>query len=224
MRLFSVSVSFVSVLLSASLGHATQGFYFLSSSSVNLATFPAPPAEGSAEDIKDLDGVRAYQRTRTQADCNRASSEAGASLDSFYGAPYGPLNEAEISKVQSLYLDVFNDTDFFVSILKAKWRRPRPYVRDPNIKLCIPSHPAASYPSGHAAMARIGALMLSKLYPTKTADLLKRGDLIGLDRVIGGVHHPLDIEEGKHLGDLVFEALLNSAEFNKRLRLIRRER
>jgi membrane-associated phospholipid phosphatase len=36
---------------------------------------------------------------------------------------------------------------------------------------------------------------------------------VGRDRVVGGVHHPLDVMAGKVLGELVFNALIKEERF-----------
>jgi acid phosphatase (class A) len=178
-----------------------------------VESFPAPPAEGSVTDTADLEKVRAYQVSRTTADCDRTQHEGGLDIESTFGPPYGPLSEAEVSEVSSLYSDIFIRTDEYVNTIKQKYQRNRPFIRDSKIVLCAPSHPSTSYPSGHATISRVAANIFAKLFPQKAEALRARADQMAEDRVLGGVHHPSDIEAGKKLGDLVSEELLKDASF-----------
>ena len=44
----------------------------------------------------------------------------------------------------------------------------------------------------------------------KRKSFLKRAEEVGLDRVIGGVHHPSDVEAGKKLGKFLGQQMINS--------------
>jgi acid phosphatase (class A) len=59
-------------------------------------------------------------------------------------------------------------------------------------------------------MSRILARVLSRIYPDRAAAFMQRADEIAKNRVLGGVHHPSDIEAGKKLGDLVANKMLKS--------------
>ncbi len=202
-------------LLLAPLSHADQGLHYLNSTSIDVATFPPPPVAGSAPDKADLDVVRGYQKTRTQGQCKYALTAAALNAELFKG----PLTAAEVIKFSPLFAQVFSDTDYFVNTIKPRFQRQRPYVRDPKIKLCFESmsHPALAYPSGHSAISRAAALVLGLIYPKRAAAIIQLSDRIALSRVIAGVHHPKDIEAGKKLGDMVFAAMKNNAEFQKRI-------
>jgi acid phosphatase (class A) len=66
------------------------------------------------------------------------------------------------------------------------------------------------------------ATVLSLILPTKKEKLMARADQIALDRVIGGVHHPSDIREGKHLADLVVQDLLKNSHFKRDLAKVKK--
>ena len=173
-----------------------------------IAHFPPPPAEGSQIDIADLAKVREYQTTRTAEDCKRTNYEMGLDIYSTFAEPYGPLTEQEARKLSPLYSKIFLMTDEYVVSLKELYKRPRPFMRDEKIVLCVPSHPSTSYPSGHATISRAAANILATVIPAKGAALKARADQVAEDRVLGGVHHPSDIEAGKALADIVSKELL----------------
>jgi acid phosphatase (class A) len=65
-----------------------------------------------------------------------------------------------------------------------------------------------SYPSGHATRGLAYAAVLAELVPERREALLERGRQVGVDRVIGGVHWPSDIEAGQRLGAALVEIWL----------------
>lgn len=205
----------------SSFSASTPYTMYLNARSLNLQSFPAPPVSGGELDNRDMNVVRSYQVARTAAQCQQAHGEANATFQSFFGAPYGPLGEKEIKALHDLYVDVLITTDMFVVELKHQYNRPRPFLRDKSIKLCVPPHGAPSYPSGHAAISQAAARVLSAIFPDRRNALLARAAQIGEGRVLGGVHHPSDIEAGRLLGDKVFDALMQNREFQSRLADVR---
>jgi len=61
------------------------------------------------------------------------------------------------------------------------------------------------------------------MVPEKAAELHARGDRFALNRVIGGVHYPTDIEAGKLSAIVIAERLFTSAEFRNDFEKARRE-
>lgn len=217
LTVFSVS------LLSASTFANHGELSYLHEMSVDTTLFPAPPLEGSYEDNLDLMIVRNFQKTRTKQECDRANYESNCSIKGFFGAPYGPLKIKQYELVEQIYLKIFKETDFFVYALKDRWNRNRPYVRDPSIKLCVNSHAASSYPSGHTAISRSTARILGLIFPQYKTSLLKRADQIAYDRVMAGVHHPSDIKAGKKLGDKVATLLMENPDFRAEVAQLKKQ-
>lgn len=188
---------------------------YLSPSSVNVSSLLSPPsALGTPSAERELDAMHAIQKTRTATDCVRAGSEVTATLDSFFGPAHGPLTAAEVSKLSALFSVLVPETKYFANEGKKIWHRARPYDEDRSLTPCIALDPTWSYPSGHAAVARAFAVILSSLYPERWLALTTRADQIAFDRVVGGVHHQSDISAGEALGDAVAQALLQNDKFN----------
>jgi acid phosphatase (class A) len=185
----------------------------LTAEELHLSAFPAPPVAGSAEDVADLNAVRSFQKTRTKADCEMANQDAALDLESIFVNSGQILSADEGEKLQELYNEVFNQTDAMVNEVKGQWMRTRPYLRDTSIALCVPSHPASSYPSGHSAISYASARVFGVLFPARASQLLERANQVAKGRVIGGVHHPVDTQAGQKLGEDVFEALMKKPEF-----------
>ena len=193
-----------------------SSFYFLKSEAAHQEYEVSPPPEaGSTEDIKDLDQVKAYQKSRTAEDCKRAQFEVVPSLEHFYGAPYGTLSAAQIHVLDSFFTRLEYDVDVVVHRYKQKWSRPRPYTRDPLIEPCLRLEGSKAYPSGHAGISWAAGRALSELFPEQSDVFMKRAKQIGSDRVLGGVHHPSDVEAGQKLADQVYAEVKKTAAFKK---------
>ena len=95
---------------------------------------------------------------------------------------------------------VLQDTAYYVNQFKTQNPRPRPYMEDHTIIPCETDflHPSdqSSYPSGHATNGYAAALLLAQLMPERQSLLLARGMRYGDNRVVCGVHHPIDVQQG----------------------------
>jgi undecaprenyl-diphosphatase len=85
-------------------------------------------------------------------------------------------------------------------LLKNTIRRDRPRHRLDGIRAVIEPSDTFSFPSGHAAAAFLFALLLSAHYPGMAPLAFPIAGLIGLSRVLLGVHYPTDIAAGALLG------------------------
>ncbi len=214
MKTFSL---FLILLVSAPLW--ALDLHYLTPESVQIDDFPPPPVSGSEEDLADLEAVREWQRVRSTLECARAEVEEGGYADDFYGPPYGPLSLEVAVKLRPFHQRLYDDLNYFSRILKKRWGRPRPFVRDEDIKPCIPFKASGSYPSGHAAISFVGSRALTLLFPELKQAFIERQKTITEDRVVGGVHHPKDVAAGVELGRRVFEALEKSPAFQADLKV-----
>ncbi len=194
--------------------------YYLTAEQQQLPEFSPPPADGSKADLADLAALHEWQEKRTNEQCARANAEARADYDMFFGgiSPFpGPLPAAAAEVLKR----VKAETDGIVSKIKDIYKRPRPFNRDPGLEPCLGRIGGLAYPSGHAAISRVYALILSDLAPEHRAQFLARADEIALYRVIGGVHHPTDIEAGKGLADIIYPLYLKSEAFQADMKILR---
>jgi undecaprenyl-diphosphatase len=85
-------------------------------------------------------------------------------------------------------------------VLKPTIHRSRPFVVSPSV-MVIGSRPAdASFPSGHATGAFVGAVVLSEAAPTLALVWWGLACCIAYSRVYLGVHYPLDVLAGASVG------------------------
>lgn len=85
-------------------------------------------------------------------------------------------------------------------LLKNTFRRDRPCHRPGGCAAAIEPSDKFSFPSGHAAAAFVFAALISHYYPALMAVSYSLATLIGLSRVMLGVHYPCDIAAGALLG------------------------
>lgn len=177
-----------------------------------LGAVPAPPAPGSPEDKKDMETLFDWQARRTGADCEAARAQAKADYGAFFGG-VSPFPDPLPPEVSRILFRVYFDGGMAVGAAKERFARQRPFRRDKALKPCLGKVAGLSYPSGHAAVSRLFARLLSDVAPERRADFLARSDRAALNRVIGGAHHPSDIEAGKLLGDAVYAEMLREPAF-----------
>lgn len=171
------------------------------------------PKAGSKDYLNDFAVLLKYQATRSKADCDIAQSFVDIGLKSLFASHNGPLSEAEAKKLSFTLLRHMGEVGINILRAKGMYDRPRPYDANPLIRPCIEEESSTAYPSGHAVFSRVMAMVLSKIYPERAQAFMKRADLVAESRVLGGVHHPTDIEAGKKLADMMAEELVSSESF-----------
>jgi acid phosphatase (class A) len=196
---------------------------FLKSDSVDVANLlPEPPAKDSLEQQSEIELILKLQEARTPEQVTRIKLEDKFTVFIFsdvLGPGFTPENCPE---TKALFEKTMVDAKYFSKVGKAHWDRARPPMAHPKVKAVI-DETDSSYPSGHATRSMVMALMLSEIDPADKAKLIQRGELVGWDRVIAGVHYPSDVVAGRTLGLAVFHALMKSPEFHEELEKVRTE-
>jgi acid phosphatase (class A) len=80
-----------------------------------------------------------------------------------------------------------------------------------------------SYPSGHAMVGAMMAILLAEMVPERRGALFERGWGFGEARLISGVHFPSDIEAGRALGTVLVCLLQQDRRFSADFSAARRE-
>lgn len=87
--------------------------------------------------------------------------------------------------------------------LKGKTLRPRPYEVHQDVWLTGKPLDKFSFPSGHTLHAVIFSLVAISYYPQLSVIVLPFTLMVGLSRVVLGLHYPSDVLAGAGLGALV---------------------
>lgn len=179
---------------------------------------PPPPIPGSHEFNKDFEILHSFEKTRLEFQCKFADLEAPLNAPQPFVEPAGPLTLEEFNNWKSFSDQIYLSVSRVLDGVKNKYKRARPYITDQTLKPCVALKDSNSYPSGHATMGELFGRILAKAYPKRRAMFLKRGKQYGVDRYLGGVHHPSDVKAGQSLGDQIFAELMRSSEFKKKLK------
>ena len=192
---------------------------YLPAGSFQPASLPAPPAAGSDAQKADEVAVLEWQGRRTEGDCARADG-AFYVLPSHIWGERSPFPQPLPDEVRAFFDGLDSEIGNVTRDLKKSFGRPRPELASP----CPGSRTTKggySYPSTHAAISRLFALVLADLVPERRAEFLERADQIAHDRLVIGVHFPTDLEAGKLLADRFHAALERSAAYQRDLVRVR---
>lgn len=156
---------------------------------------PPPPAAGSAADKQDLEALLALQASRSEAQLALARADADASIFRFADAVDSGFDAKTLPRTAFLFERITRSIGAVVGAAKDHWNRPRPFLASDKVKPT--SQPGgATYPSGHAVLARLYAIVLADLLPQRRREIFARGDQFAQGRLINGVHYPSDVDAG----------------------------
>jgi len=98
--------------------------------------------------------------------------------------------------------------DYYAVYFLKDWvARPRPFMTLANVHLVGAIDKSYSFPSGHATVAFMAAVILSK-YFKRPVIFFGLAALVAVSRVYIGVHYPTDVLSGAALGSLIGYALV----------------
>lgn len=222
-KVVGCSFLIATVLLAGGLGapaaHAAHLTY-LSPNAVEVnKLLPDPPMPDSFEQRCELEEVKQVHTERSATDIARARSESDLTVFAFANVIGEGFTAEHCPKTAALFEAVESDCKYFEKEGKRYWNRPRPPMDDPSLK----PDKEQSYPSGHSTRATAMAEILEQLFPEKKEAIETRGQQIGFDRVILGVHYPSDVLAGRVLGHALGQALLENAKFREDLRAVKAE-
>lgn len=179
---------------------------------------PPPPKSGSAAEKKDYAELHQLQSTRTDEECEIAASQQHMDSYSLFGPPTGILSKAEYATLKPIMDDVLDTVGKESEPFKEEYARKRPYDVDSTIQPCVPRPGGAkSYPSSHASSGIVLGHLLETVFPSRSTKIEAEAEQIGQNRLLGGVHHPSDVEAGRNLGEQIWDALQGCPQFKKDL-------
>jgi len=183
---------------------------------VDLTTLLAPPpTEDSAQGQAELKEVLAYQASRTKAQEAQCQADAEKSVFRFQDVMGDKFTAENLPLTAALFDEVVKKTKATVGPAKDFFNHPRPFVNHSQVNPCLAKENEGSYPSNHATIAAVCAVLLSNMVPEKSAAIYQRAWAYSLNRVIGGVHYPSDIQAGRISGTVIAYALMKDKKFMK---------
>ncbi|NHF66248.1 acid phosphatase [Xanthomonas hortorum] len=197
----------------------------------SLRLVPPPPQDGSAALANDEAIAKAMLALRGTPRWNLATQDAAlafpAAAGHFSCALGIQIDQAHTPHLLRLLERSMRDASSSTSAAKARYQRPRPFMRNDQ-PMCTPADDAAlrkngSYPSGHTAIGWSWGLILAELAPTQRDALLARGRAFGDSRLVCNVHWQSDVIQGRMMAAATVAALHDNPAFQKDLAAARRE-
>lgn len=213
---------------------------------------PPPPADGVAL-AQDLAGVRAAELARTREQAEQAEASSTVDVFLFASVLGPDFTAERAPRTAAFLRRVYVSSLPYLQATKSCWNRLRPFVVDPTLAplsrslastqtRSAPTPPtsplpadspctatvadashAPSYPSGHATVGAMMAILLAQMVPEQRSALFAFGWKYGDARVISGVHFPSDVEAGRILGTMLVEMMQQDARFRADLAVAREE-
>lgn len=198
---------------------ARQGYLSEADLQALAATIAAPPVQGSAralEDIERSDRFRALEDSdRWLLATAHAEIRPPLALQHFDCALGVRLGGAQTPALNRMMGRLFHDVDTVAEAVKALHKRPRPVAVDPARRACQTvtdaSRASSSYPSGTSALAVAYGEAFAVMAPDRAAAVRSLARSIGESRLVCAMHWPSDVAEGESVGSAVFARIAASA-------------
>ena len=187
-----------------------------------VALLAPPPLPTSVEQAADMAETVAVHAQCPPADAAAAKTEKKFFVFAFTPAIGSFFQPGKLPKTEAFLKHVQDDTESVEDTAKNYWKRPRPYVVDPDLangKL----EKSYSYPSGHSTESMVLALVLADLFPDKREGILAESRMIGWHRVEIARHYPTDIYAGRMLAQAIVREMKANPDFQRDFNQVRTE-
>lgn len=187
---------------------------FITAKELDLTKFLAPPpANNSPEMQSELAEVLTLQVTRTPEMVARAQADAEENVWRFADVLGPKFTKDTLPKTDAFFARIVETEGAVVDPAKDFWKRPRPHLYSDLVKPVVPLSKSGAYPSGHATVGTLMAIMLSNMVPEKRTELMARSWEYANNRIVGGIHYRSDIVAGRIAGNLIAEAVMSQPDF-----------
>jgi acid phosphatase (class A) len=208
-----ISVSLIALLLAAS--PALADGILSPADYPPTQILPAAPADGSAEQKKEMAELHHIQATMSNAEFAAANKDEVTENVTYLAPVLGPdFDFKSTPRTLALFEVVRAEEKAAGKLAKNTFKRHRPWVLDPSLKTCTrDDSPISSYPSGHSTLGFSMAVVMADMLPEKAGAIMARAKEFAEHRLVCGVHYRSDIVAGQVLGTLVAEELLHNPKF-----------
>lgn len=188
--------------------------YYNSPSQVSLIRVLAPPpAPGTEASQKDARGVVKAQAKSTPEELQNAKDDVCESVFRFEDVMGPGFTPDKLPFADGFFERVFFDSDREIRIAKDYFKRERPYMTDPRVRLMVEQSSSYSYPSGHSTFAYTVGIILADMVPEKAVQIFERADTYAGNRAVVGVHYPGDILAGRISAAVIDNAFFHNDRF-----------
>jgi acid phosphatase (class A) len=193
---------------------------------------PPPPADGSEAAKADLEMFHAIHDHPSTERWEAALGDDLTVYDRFSEQLGLPIDRQHLPTLVRLLNRASADAFAVTAVAKTRYPRPRPYQTMQLKQVCgMPKAPApdkgsvqgTSYPSGHAVVSWVAALVMTEVAPSSAQAIVGRAVSYGDSRVVCGLHFPADVEAGHKLASAVVAHLFEVPAFVHDLKCARRE-
>jgi acid phosphatase (class A) len=225
----NLRAAILSAAVVLSISAAPAETWYLAGPAIDAASFIGPPPEpGSLGQIIDKAEVLSWQGRKTDPRWTEAVADVDLSIFNAFDAVLGDaFTAANAPRTAALMTRLMTETRDITGAAKTAFDRRRPYETDPGVVPCAPvaagTPLSGSYPSGHAMVGWLAALVLADMAPEKADALLERGRRYGDSRVVCGVHYPSDVTAGRLMAAAVFARARANPDFQHDLAAARHE-
>ncbi len=188
--------------------------FYLDPANVDLIHILAPPpALDSAAEKVDLQAVLAAVKVRTDAEVAQARADDLRSVFRFVDVMGAGFRTDNLPFATQFFQHVYRDGNAATRGAKMYFKRQRPFVVDPEIKIVVREAPDFSYPSNHSTFGYEAAILLAAMVPEKAPAIFARAADYAHNRVVAGVHFPSDVEAGRIAASVIVNTLLHEPRF-----------
>lgn len=212
---------------------AEKSDLYLAAGDVDLVKLlPPPPKPGSKAEKEDIRAMLDIQAKRTQTQIARSLADAELSVFRFADVLGPEFNKEKVPLVARLFDRILGATFSSMNTVKEHWKRPRPFELEPRIhpneilKEALMQKTGTvnpSYPSGHALLGVLYAIILADMVPEKADELFKRGFEYGENRSMALLHFRSDVRAGQLGASAVALALMQKPAFIKDFNAAKKE-
>jgi acid phosphatase (class A) len=209
--LIAASLASAAVVSSAARAADT---YYISPSEIDLLHILAPPPPPDSPAGKtDLQGVLAAVNSRTEASIKQAQDDDQRTVFRFANVMGPNFRTENLPLTTQLFQHVYQDGNAATLAAKIFFKRTRPFVIDPEIKILVVQAPDFSYPSNHSTFGNEAGILLADMVPENAVAIFARAAEYAHNRVVAGVHFPTDVEAGHVAASVIENTLLHNPRF-----------
>ena len=200
-----------STIASAALAADT---YYISPAEIDLVHILAPPPiPDSPAGKTDLQGVLAAVSARTDASIKQAQDDDQRTVFRFTDTMGPNFKTENLPLTTALFQHVYQDGNAATLAAKNFFKRTRPFVVDPEIKIIVVQPPDFSYPSNHSTFGNESGILLAEMVPENAVAIFARAAEYAHNRVVAGVHFPSDVEAGRIAASVIDNTLVHNPRF-----------